>query len=110
MLNRFLLMLACRRFVGRVVAVSTTDSCPGMEVERVGFLGIEGRVADGDRYLILWSDVTGIHHGPWISGEFEKRRHKAALRNSCPDCSDSPRAGSFSATEIAAMLREPEGA
>lgn len=113
MLSRLFMMLACRRFVGRVVGVYCVDEegCVGLVVSRASLVGIEGELTDGDQALFPWDAIRQIQHGPGCDRAMTRKREKLARHaESCPSCSDSPRAGSFSATEIAAMLREPEGA
>ena len=61
--------------------------------------------------LIPWAVIRMIESGPSCDRAFARKRESIQRHaESCPSCSHSPSAGSFSATEIAAMLREPEGA
>lgn len=113
MIDRILLMLRARKFVGQAVGVhiAELDGILALRVSRAGIEGIKGDCVDGDRMLVPWRSVQMIEFGPAAARIFaHKRKTFARHAASCPSCSDSPRTGSFSATEIAAMLREPEGA
>lgn len=113
MIERLLWALYARRLVGQIVGVRMAgeDTMIGITLEHAGLLGVRGQGLDGDMVVLPWRYIDFLSYGAACDRGFVRGRERIARHaESCPSCSDGRRDGSFSVDEIAAMLREPEGA